>query len=172
MSIKLLDPNATFKIVSLYDDAVDMGASNVQDYARTVDVSHLKFKEGKNPSYFIAKNLTPEDGIEIQDAHFKFLPGGKGADGKDLPPKVEVVDRAKMAYKYFKAAIKQIEHDQRTKTCRTYAETGVAHGISSFAVMRRSPKRTETRTGIDRSAPSVGEAETFQLGKCLEEMLR
>lgn len=68
--------------------------------------------------------------------------------------------------------VEDVEHDARAETRRADAVACVAHHVSGLAVMRRSPKRTESRARVDRSAPSVGEADSRQCGEGLEEVLR
>jgi hypothetical protein len=109
MAIKRLDPKAITKLVSISDEAIDKVTSDVKAYADTLDVSHLKFKEGELPTYFIIQNVDATLQAELKEKHYKIVPPTIGADGKPIGAKVNVVGEGSMMIEYFKAGVKFIE---------------------------------------------------------------
>lgn len=112
MGIKLIDPKATIKIVSLYDSAIDKVATDIKAYADGYDTSLLKFLEGEVPTYFEISNIGSDYLVEIQQEHYvtempKMLPGQTMDDLKNQKMKVTPVRQGEMLVKYFRAGCKK-----------------------------------------------------------------
>lgn len=53
-------PNTPIEVVSVNDPAINVAASNLEEYARTRDLQNIKFVEGVEPDRFWIKRLTVE----------------------------------------------------------------------------------------------------------------
>jgi len=112
MAIKLIDPNAVVRLISIQDEAVDLENSDVKAYGNTLNLKHIKFLEGMTPTFFLTKNINPITQAEINEVHYQFTPvGNDKTTGKPLPPQVDVVSRGSMMVKYFTEGVKQIEEN-------------------------------------------------------------
>lgn len=112
MAIKLLDPNAIHKLVSVSDDAIDLELTKDEDfkaYGSTLDISKLKFKKEIHPTYFLVRNIDPLLQTEINEKHYALIPPSVDKDGNKVSAKVDVMNRAGMMVKYFMEAVKEIE---------------------------------------------------------------
>jgi hypothetical protein len=56
----------TIRYVTIYDDAVDIVASDLDAYLKTYDLAHLSIREGMTPTYFI---LRPCSQAEVRRAN-------------------------------------------------------------------------------------------------------
>jgi len=129
MSLKRLNPNSIFKICSTQDPAIDKeatGEENLTKYSETHDIALLKFVEGKLPTIFHVKNISPEDEAEIQEDHYVIqMPDLDKLEGEKLKkakPSVKQVKQQQMFMKYFKAGVKHIEDDGKIEPTFTPGE--------------------------------------------------
>lgn len=80
MSIKRIDPKATFDIVSAYDEAVQhetaeemealrasKGLTRYEKYLETFSISELKFIEGQSPTIFRVRCLLSSEKAELDE---------------------------------------------------------------------------------------------------------
>jgi hypothetical protein len=116
MAIKRINPKATVKLVSVTDDAIDYEKSDLKAYGTSLNLEHVKFKDGAVPTYFIAQNISVPNQIDITEKHYKIIPPSRDADGKEIPAKVDVTDRTNMLLKYFEAAVKEVEEDGKVSS--------------------------------------------------------
>lgn len=112
MGIKYINPNETTKIVSISDSAIDRANSDMVKYQETYDVSHLKFLEGEEPTYFLIGNLGSTEQTTIQQEHYltelpKLAPG-EIPDPKTFKPKITQVRTGEMLIKYFKGGVRKV----------------------------------------------------------------
>lgn len=111
--LKKIDPKATIKTVSQFDDAIDTENSDMDKFEKTHDVKYLKFKEGELPTYFIISNVMTTDQAKIQQEHYKIsMPDTSNMHGEELAnakPTIEQVGQSEMMIKYFSAGCKFIE---------------------------------------------------------------
>lgn len=113
MSVKFLSFGEVLKAVSISDDAIDRVNSDLKAYQQSYDVTHLKFLEGKSPTYFNLSNVAGPDLVVIQQDHYRTeLPemkqGMTTEELQNLKVKVIPVEQGMMLVKYFKAACKSI----------------------------------------------------------------
>lgn len=113
MGIKFIDPNATKKVVSITDDAIDKDSSDLAAYQEDYDIKHLKFLEGSLPTYFIITNVGSTELTVIQQDHYKtevppMLAGETLEDMKNKKVKVTAVRQGEMMIRYFRAGCKKL----------------------------------------------------------------
>lgn len=66
---KAINLSDTREYICSGDPAIDHESSNLPMYQKTLDQSHLAFKEGEEPTIFILGTLPYRDFTRIQDAH-------------------------------------------------------------------------------------------------------
>lgn len=66
------DPYAQVKIVSIKDPAIDRDKSDLEAYAKTKDLSHLKFKDGEEPSFFVLGSIPYHLKNKIRDGGISY----------------------------------------------------------------------------------------------------
>lgn len=127
MSIKRVKRDATFDLVCIKDDAIDLEKSDTKAYKKTLDQSHLKFKDGMKPTLFVVKGISQLKRAEFDDAHVKVdLPddpealeamsrGDKGA----VKPRVRIERQSELTVRYFEecvVAVKEFVDGQYVET--------------------------------------------------------
>ena len=136
MAIRRLDPNSRKKVVSVMDEAVDIEASNMNQYATTLDLKHIKFVEGKHPTYFIVKSIDPISETEIQEVHHKFIPPSVTKEGEKIGAKVTIERHKEMALKYFKFCVMEVEENGKVLPIKfDEFSADVLQEIGSYAML-------------------------------------
>ncbi len=121
MSIKRLDPNAIFKVISSSDDALlnetpeelisdqlDADGNRVMNTTRyeqyteemNLDESKLKFVEGKVPDRFILRPLTADETADLNSKYILFSSESK---------KMTIINKNRLFLEMFRAAYQGIE---------------------------------------------------------------
>lgn len=81
MAVKRLDPNATFDIVTLHDEALFFETNeelkaqenkNFEEYLQTFDLTKLKFKENEKPDLFRVRCLRVEEMAQINEKYVEY----------------------------------------------------------------------------------------------------
>jgi len=137
MAIHRLDPKAVKKVVSAMDDAIDPVKSNFVDYAQTLDLKHLVFKEGMKPTFFLIRCIDPIKELKINEAHQRITPPHiDEKTQKATKAKVEFVHEGEMSLKYFEACVKEVEEDGKISPIQTNElSLTILQEIGSFAML-------------------------------------
>lgn len=115
MAIKRLDPTARFKIICVFDDALDLESqeeldamgkddrTRYQQYMENFDESKLKFKEGLSPTRFHVRCLKASEVAELNARYQKV----------DVVKKtIEIVNRSQMMIEIFNLGVIGIEDEE------------------------------------------------------------
>lgn len=116
--IKRLDRKTVFKFVSLMDSAIDSEKSDVEKYVKTLDLKHIKFKDGETPTFFLATNILAEQRAEILDKHYVI----EHTQGEKA--KTKITNHNSMMIEYFNVSVKNIEEGGQIKPADKEEFTG------------------------------------------------
>jgi hypothetical protein len=150
MAIKFVNPQAITRVLSLKDDAIDVTKCDLKQYARDMDATKLALFPDSKPTWFYLKNILQEDMAEINDSHFEIETGlgKKDEKGKELAPRVHMINQNQMFIKYFRAGCTHVEMDgvkkELTEAVFTTIPLDIITEIGSM-VMRRSSVEDETK---------------------------
>jgi hypothetical protein len=144
MAIKKLDPNARFKLICEFDDAVipeskeeekalDSGIkdkngdpvmipSRYQQYLENLDESKLKLREESKPSYFHFRCLTNEEMATLQEKYTDW----------DVKGRRQIWKAPKTLYlgEIFKLGVVELEDENGMKSAVGPNEVGIAVMVS------------------------------------------
>ncbi len=108
MSIKRIDPKATFDIVSVYDEAIQhenmeeleelkktKGQTRFEKYLETFNLEELKLVEGQSPTLFKVRCLLASEKADLDEKHQSFDMANK---------RIEYKNRHAMMLEMFKKA--------------------------------------------------------------------
>jgi len=114
MAIKRLDPTAKFKVICIFDDALELeteeelkalgtdGKSRYQEYMENFDESKLKFKEGQKPTRFHIRCLKANEVAELNAKYQKI---------DTVKKSIELINRNQMMLEIFNLAVVGIEDE-------------------------------------------------------------
>lgn len=109
--IKRIDPNATIKLVSVTDEAIDSEKSDLKSYAGTLDLKHIVVKDGLQPTYFVVGNISNKDQSTIKNEHSRLIAPSIDKEGKQVHGRMVNLDEAGMYVKYFDKGVKKLIED-------------------------------------------------------------
>lgn len=126
MSIKRLDPKATFELICELDSALQSetpeelaaikeakGQTRYEQYLESLDESKLLIRDGEKPDRFVFRCLKNSETAELQTKHMQFNPETKSYSAKnDALYLFDVFDRACLGLRQEDGSIDKINSDE------------------------------------------------------------